>query len=104
GVNDETITVNANALGNSKVTLKGTGYTLAPGSDVATTSTNSYTWIPSGTSAKYQLTESEYYTCDGSSINYVKPKITVVATISGLNKNFSVNDLGVNDKTITVNA
>lgn len=83
----KTVTVSKSALNASKVTLSGTGYTLALADDVSKPSTKK-AWSLSGTTATYKQTTTAGYklASDGKSINYSKKSTKTLATIKGAKK------------------
>lgn len=80
------LTLNAAQLGASKVTISGTGYKLALGSDVARSAEPATEWVTSGTTATYKNYNKGYYKlASNTTINYTAAtKGTAIATIKGL--------------------
>ncbi len=103
--NTKTLTLNADQLGTSNVTLTGTGYSLALGSDVQKTKEETTEWVNSGTKATYQTYDKAYYTQSGNTITYNKPgKATVHLTLNGVADEVTDDNLNTSKKTITLNA
>ena len=78
------VTVSKSSLNASKVTLSGTGYTLALASDVSKPSTKK-SWSLSGTTATYKQTTSAGYklASNAKSISYTKKATKTLATVKG---------------------
>ena len=98
-ISGKVVTVTADALSTNKVTIS-KGYTLALGSDVATTSKKK-SWSLSGTTATYNQTTAAGYTLasDAMSISYTKKATKTLATVKGVK---SKSGLSVSGKVITV--
>ena len=100
----KTVTLSANALGTSKVSIdkKGT-YSLKLAAGLSPV-TYSPSWSIKNTSATLQRVTGAGYTLaeDGKSIAYSKAKALNLATVSGLKKNSSESDLSLSGTTITL--
>lgn len=80
----KTVTLNADQLSTSKVTLTGTGYKLALGT-APTSAVPTTGWVTSGTTATYKNYTPGYYKLSGNTINYTAAtKGTTIATIKGI--------------------
>ena len=102
----KTVTLSANALGTSKVTISN-GYTLALADDVATPSATSAAWKVSGTTATLSSGTSAGYTLstDKKSVTYsVAKSSSTLTTIKGVNKKATAEDFSLNGKTVTLSA
>ena len=91
-LNNKTVTISAKSLNGKPVTLTG-DYTLALGSDVATSAkqiTGSFTSFSNGT-AKFKSTSfSDFYTLSGKTISYTPTVSGKDITIAGLNKSLTL--------------
>ena len=98
------ITLKADALGTSKVSVKGDGYTLALVEDVKPKLQTPY-WEIKGTTAYYKQDTSTGFTLskDGKSASYSNVKTATLATISGLKKGLEVKDNAIDGITVTDN-
>ena len=101
-IEDNSITVNAAALGNSNVTIENKGnseYTLALGEDVTSKADENgdapeakYAWSVSGTTATYKKVTPAYYSEEEGKIVYhaETDEKSVIATITGLKKGIEI--------------
>ena len=102
------ITLNESVFGGKKITLKGSGYTLALDADydVKDIAEADAKWkVDKSGKAVLAGGKSEGYVVDpkGVAINYTAAKVTALATITGLGKNLSDEDLQeiLNEKGVT---
>ncbi|MBR1730292.1 MAG: hypothetical protein IJ728_12310, partial [Selenomonadaceae bacterium] len=106
-LNGNTVTLNANTLGTSKVSISG-NYKLALASNVTKPTTKAAAWTISGTTAKYKSESSTAgYTLssDAKSITYSTAKnASDLITISGLKNNAPASGISLNGNTVTLNA
>ena len=95
-VSGKVVTVSAESLGTSKVTISGTGYSLALGKDVNASSTKK-SWSLKDSTVTYKQTTSAGYSLDGNTITYTKKSSKTLATVKGVNDK---SGLKVSGKTI----
>ncbi len=107
---DKKITIGSDALGTAKITVKGTGYTIAAGDGWDAPVTKNL-WAVSKNNAAYDTIQTAYFAAstDNRTLTYKKQKkLANLVTVQGLAKGAAVDANGnvagitLNDKTVTL--